>query len=225
MPEEWLYGGRLRFVPGTSRVQTRRYWPELARGQWLLTFTWTREVPDRRARCIGLAVEWAAPPEGAPGTAGEPEEVNSVLLRSLPVAQLLEEENELLVRMSADAVMVQRHYDAGGAYGDRLPDSDPALLDKVRAIWGRPAGGAGRRPAYDVDFYAKVAQVYREAWASRRNPTTAVAESRELGGPRSTSSAAKLVARARRMGLLGPTRKGQAGGVIPFPASHPEDSK
>lgn len=78
---------------------------------------------------------------------------------------------------------------------------------------GRVIGGIqGRRPRKDShgpNHFAEVAEVYRQGMTSDiPAPTTHVATTFSV----SRSTAAKWVTEARRLGLLGPTRAGIAGG-------------
>jgi hypothetical protein len=65
----------------------------------------------------------------------------------------------------------------------------------------------GRPPLYGPEHFAQVADKYREAWAKGDAPTQAVADAFTV----ERSTAAKWVARARGMGLLGEARPGRPG--------------
>src|SRR5207245_2076856 len=72
------------------------------------------------------------------------------------------------------------------------------------------ASGKGRPRQYPDDHLVRVASIYRQAWEAHRPPTKAVAENLHL----SHSAAAKWVAKAREAGLLAPTERGRAGGIL-----------
>ena len=90
---------------------------------------------------------------------------------------------------------------------------------------------SGRR-TYGEEHFRRVAQVYAAAYtdasALRVSPTQTVADyfTRAWGEPVSYTQAAKWVARCREpgRGLLGPTRRGKAGGVLPSAKPNEEDS-
>lgn len=65
----------------------------------------------------------------------------------------------------------------------------------------------GRPPLYGPEHFAKVAEKYMQAWATSDAPTQAVADAFTV----ERSTAAKWVARARGMGLLGEARPGRPG--------------
>lgn len=114
----------------------------------------------------------------------------------------------MLIQKVADETKTLEYWD--GTRWVPTPARPGQALAMATLAWAREPGTRGRPPAYEPAFYARVAEAYSRARAEHRPPTKAVAESRELGGPRSHSAAAKLVARARRMGLLPPTTKGRA---------------
>ena len=73
----------------------------------------------------------------------------------------------------------------------------------------RLRGDKGRRGRYGPDHWAAVARTYLRAYEFGEPPTQAVAEKFSV----SKSTAAKWVAKARKLGLLGETTKGKAGGI------------
>jgi hypothetical protein len=88
-------------------------------------------------------------------------------------------------------------------------DSRDELVERARIYAADKRGGRGRK-GLPVEHYEEVAQVYREEYATaegRPKPTEAVRRHFNVG----KSSAAKKVARARELGLLGPARPGRAG--------------
>jgi hypothetical protein len=88
-------------------------------------------------------------------------------------------------------------------------DSRDELVERARIYAADKRGGRGRK-GLPVEHYEEVARVYREEYATaeeRPTPTKAVRKHFSIG----KSSAAKKVARARELGLLGPARPGRAG--------------
>ena len=111
-------------------------------------------------------------------------EVTTTFLRDLSVPRLLAEACQN-VKLLADS----------------LPDPDAESVAGVKATLEH----RGKR--YPLDHYREVARVYSEAMPDR--PTKAVKEHFGL----TSAAASKQVARCREMGLLGPARRGQAGGA------------
>jgi hypothetical protein len=91
------------------------------------------------------------------------------------------------------------------------PDAPPPT--PVSTDDDRPHG-PGRPPLYPPEHFAEVAQVYSQAYRSHsRNPTLTVSKEFQV----SRSTAAKWVARARKLGFLHGTRQRVAGGVPSAP--------
>lgn len=173
-------------------------WPRRGRAKWAVRLEW--QVVEGRAECVRCHVYPAVEQDphelgllGDPGRVDRserPEPVTTSLLRSLPLGRLVEEGR-------------RQHRDAGAA----LESAGATLTPEQRAAW--KAGGAGRPPEYGPEHFERVADVYSRAWAAAKPPTKAVAA--RWGVEQST--AAKWVARTRRLGLLAPTSRGRAGGV------------
>ena len=64
----------------------------------------------------------------------------------------------------------------------------------------------GRPPMYGPEHFAKVASIYREAYAAGKTPTRVVARRFKT----TEAAAAKWVAKCRTIGLLPPTTRGKA---------------
>lgn len=155
-----------------------------------------------RAECVGIDVRsFGSKKEGTPIDPRPPDTyrpISIALLRSLRATQL------------ADARDAQRDlitYATGlaktGAKARRAAAKQLPLFS--------PAERGGRPPKYGPEHFADVANVYADAHELGRTPTRAVARHFDV----SQTTAAKWVARARELDLLGPTSKGKAGGVDP----------
>ena len=159
--------------------------------------------------CVGFLVEdirQHLAKSGLPDDPSEPAHViTAQLLRTLPIGRLTEE-------------MRREKAEAAGAIADTLLEEgqDEAyahhLQERSRRFKAEAAAG-GRRPMYDREHYCKVANVYYRAWRKGDPPTQAVADYFTV----SYSTAARWVRECRKpqRGLLGPTRRGKAGGVLP----------
>jgi hypothetical protein len=97
---------------------------------------------------------------------------------------------------------------AAGAKADDTARQE--LIEKARRYAQDSRRGRGRK-GLPVEHYVEVADVYRAAHTRGDHPTQAV----QLHFGVSKSTAAKKVARARELDLLGPTKKGIAGEIEP----------
>ena len=176
--------------------RTRRLWPNGRKGPWCVVFSWA--PLNARLECVGVEIR-SYRGEQAHQTElqenADPVPLSASLIRSVPLAGLIEEERPKAVAQSQ--VM------ASLAKGSRFATARVASPKK-------PVRG-GRRRLYGRDHFAAVAKVYADAWQTKSGPTTAVARRWTV----SVSTAAKWVARARQMGLLGATQQGRAGGIMP----------
>jgi hypothetical protein len=175
---------------------------------------WFDELADGRMACTDVRVHSIA--------GGIPHEVTSTLMREIPFGTLIDATRLFRAQSDARAAQAQlslRDSKERRRRGERsivLNLTPPTALVKSieRRLRGQ-AGKPGRPPVRNADFYAKVAQVYSEAYRRSESPTRAVSQARrELGVILSSSAAAKAVRRARSLGFLGPTEKGKAGGAI-----------
>lgn len=116
--------------------------------------------------------------------AGKPTRLNSGVLRSISLGRL---------------------FDADKGLAELLPPSRvrEALVQGTSPSPGRPL-------QYGHDHLVRVASIYREAWTAGGHPTKTVAQRLHM----SRSAAAKWVAKARDAGLLAPTERGRAGGIL-----------
>lgn len=176
-----------RIPDGEHLPATSRLWPDEKTGPWLLTFHW--QVLSGRAECVALDLASALPPDvlaerfadfAALPQAGQP--VTTSLLRSLPLAQLVQEE-----RVKADEIFAEK-------LGDR----------ELGATYKRPAA----MRATTERRLRKTADVYRGAWRRGEPPVKAVAKNLKV----TDAAATKLVSRARSAGFLPPTTPGAPAG-------------
>jgi hypothetical protein len=166
-------------------------WPDTLKGPWSLRFHWA--VIDGRAECIGLGI--------GPADEDHPLPVTRSLVRELPIGKLISEE----LQTYRSLLVALEHGQLPGA----SKAAKAAARELAPAFSERPQRAGGRRPKYDNGHFAEVAKVYGHAYAAGRTPTRAVAKHFSA----SPSAAAKWVARARKMGFLGPTDPGVAGGI------------
>jgi hypothetical protein len=169
-------------LPATSRL-----WPDPDTGPWLLTFHW--QVLSGRAECVALDLASALPPaemsERFDGLAKLPDvgqPVTTSLLRSLPLAQLVQDERE-----KANEVFATK-------LGDR----------ELGATYKRPTA---MRVTTERRL-RRTAEVYRGAWRRGDAPVKAVAKQLKV----TDAAATKLVSRARSAGFLPPTKPGAPAG-------------
>lgn len=185
-------------------------WPDEA-GPWRVVLYWT--VLAERLECVGMQVLPLTYPEAPPGA---PPPFTTTVYRSIPVGRLVEEHR--LEAMRAAQHAWERWAEEAQSPGQarirarrtrRLRDASEQTPERQRR-GGRPA-------LYPPEHYEQVARVYEEAWrqGSTRPTKAVIAWAHEQGHRVSPSAVAKWVARARRMGLLGPTGRGRAGGVAP----------
>ncbi len=169
-------------LPATSRL-----WPDPDAGPWLLTFHW--QVLSGRAECVALDLASSLPPDEMADrfaglaklpNVGQP--VTTSLLRSLPLAQLVQDQREKANELFAAEL------------GDR----------ELGATYKRPA----EMRATTERRLRRTAEVYRGAWRRGEPPVKAVAKQLKV----TDAAATKLVSRARSAGFLPPTRPGAPAG-------------
>ncbi len=128
---------------------------------------------------------------------------------------LMKERDELAALYAKRDAIRSAHREAGPAKIRRMEFDTESFLRLTRqaaASYSPPGQKAGRPAKYSMAQLEMVARTYREAvTCGSRSPTADVAE--RLGFTR--SQAAKLVMRCRHpeIGLLGPTKPRQAGGI------------
>lgn len=188
-------------------------WPDVRRGPWFIAGHWA-EV-DGRPEVVGLELWKGVEPNGVHAASsyrrvkGVPlEGVGASDLKALPVAAILArlwEHQRRQVEAQVDQAEERL------AQGD-LSESHRQMWELVReqeATTQFRGERSSRARRDDEAHFAEVAAIYRQAHQNRRPPTKAVAEEFTV----SHSTATKWVARARGMGLLGPTKPGKAGGI------------
>jgi Family of unknown function (DUF6214) len=119
--------------------------------------------------------------------------IDATFVRRLKVAALIDHAREALLREGA---------------GGPAPDSEQ-MLQVAEAAFARTAT---RRTRRGPDYFVRVAQVYTKALDHGKHPTKAV--EKECGV--SYSRAAKLVSRARELGLLTGTSPGRPSGTTHY---------
>jgi hypothetical protein len=184
----------------------RRRWPDETKGPWEIVLAFV-QLPDGSEPCVGVSIRWVDPRR----TRTHPIEVSTTLVRSIPIGTLIDERRRSL----AESIARKQHVEGWARTrrrGERLASLAPPAeaVEVVRQQLEGRRGKPGRPPTRNAKFYAKVAQVYGEAYVGGQNPTQAVA----AAIPLSRSGAGKAVYRARQLGLLGPAPdKGKAGGL------------
>jgi hypothetical protein len=200
-------------------------WPN-GDGPWKVTPVFTPQ--DGRLHCVAISVAWA--PGGAEDpwradTEPIPSEPVASVLRHLPTASLIERSLtsvDLIENLDAAAAhLVRKEHQRREREQEsriRRQDRERRLLEQVEELQQRllkseaaaesqPPTRPGRRPK-PMTHYRKVAELYRHAVAEKHPaPRKKVAE--ELGVHAMT--VARDLMRARKLGILGPARRGQAG--------------
>lgn len=167
-------------------------WPDPDDGPLYVEVRW--RMLGGRWECVGLSIEFA------PGVPERP--LTTTDVRSLAMTELLRRAAE---ELQTDLFCTYRYPDHLTKDGGRFGRFVDGLIDA--ADTPRKPG----RPPLPLEKLEKVARVYREAFAERKPPTIAVAKKFVIGH----STAATWVSKCRAAGLLGPTTKGQAGGIEP----------
>jgi hypothetical protein len=188
---------------------TPRLWKDPKRGPWAIRLAWIR-LEDGREWCVGLQMQWADPqqPESQ-------EEISSTLLRSVPLGTMIARQRRSKAAYLAHSQLMTTWLKQGAE--GRSPDATDDQVEEARLRLEGRRGRPGRPPTRRVEFYATVAAIYADAYARGENPTLAVAQGyKRLRVKLSRSAAAKAVAKTRRLGLLGPTERGKAGGTLPI---------
>lgn len=187
------------------------------------TFIWPLDAPPEeqhwrvtlrlalvrgRAELVGLEVRGYREEgldDDLPTLDQDPPVVTAELIRSIPVGRLVDDARagrsrglriDAALEQAAETGMLRRLEP-----GEPLPEHLQRLAEAYQAGPRR-----GRPPEYGPEHFAEVARVYAAAWRLGRAPTRAVAERWTV----SKATAAKWVARARRLGLLPKTSRGRA---------------
>lgn len=174
-------------------------WPDPRRGPWVLRFHFASV--NGRAECVGLDVrsfDFKEEESIAPRPPDAYKPVSIALLRSLRATQLAEARAVQRDLLAYTADLSKAGAKARRAAAQQIPLFSPGEL-------------GGRPPKYGPEHFEKVANVYADALGRGRTPTRAVARHFDV----SQTTAAKWVAKARELDLLGPTTKGKAGGIDP----------
>lgn len=178
-------------MPKTKTVeQTSFRWPDRRRGPWAIQLTWGQV--EGRVECVGFHV----------GSVGRRQPVTSTVLRSIPLASLIEEKRAARSKWLRDNVTTEQKARQRREFAETVR----SLGIKYREV---PAKRRGGRPRIEPEKLAEVAEVYDDAFQRGDSaPTRAVANHFDM--PYSTAS--KWVMRAREMDLLARTEKRQARG-------------
>lgn len=193
-------------------------WPDKIRGPWSLVFHW--KDLDGRFECVGVEVWRGMEPHLEPriDDAGattharryrsipgvSPEAVPaSKISREIPFGSLIDSAREALSDAFRNVAEAARDSGMTGP-ADRLKNMAEKFEPETERSPGRPV-------FWDRAKLQEVAAVYIHAWMRNHAPRKAVADHFHV----SPSAAAKLVARARKEGLLGETKRGRGGGILP----------
>ncbi|MDQ6876274.1 MAG: hypothetical protein M3082_00975 [Candidatus Dormibacteraeota bacterium] len=191
----------------TAATNGRR-WPDEKKGPWEIVFSYTL-LEDGSELCTGISIQWIGPNRAHI----RPDELSSSKIRSMRIGSKIAEYR----RSAAQSIARKQHIERWARTrrrGEHLASLAPPAeaVDAVRRQLEGRRGKAGRPAVRSADFYAKVAQIYSEAYLRGQNPTQAVA----VKIPLSRSGAGKAVYRARKLGLLGPAPgKRTPGGIEP----------
>jgi hypothetical protein len=193
-------------------------WPDAKRGPWYVRANWV-EI-DGRPECAGLNI-WKGARQDPRNIVGylelprtTPAPIGAAELRTLPIGTIINTLRQQAAQL--DAIHQKQTADAFVAnpkWARAAPDTKKALLAPVSTEWDKPRRGRPRD--YGDEHFAEVARVYVDAWqgSAAQSPTQAVAD--HFGAGVTRSAAAKWVARARAMGMLGPALRGRAGVAAP----------
>jgi hypothetical protein len=164
----------------------------LTGGGLQIWFEW--EEVEGRLECVGVRI--------TPDRGGATRRViTTSLMREISWSALIEKKKEVNLRRAHKWAETKK-------IGISEIPVDPELIAEARKMvpaWESSLLGSrrGRPRELNPDDFARVAQVYTDAYRAGLPPTKAVAEKFNL----SRSGAAKRVARARRDGLLPKTRQ------------------
>lgn len=172
-----------------------RLWPDPDTGPWAVTLEWA-EI-DGRVECVGVTMR-SFSPDGTVDLTDLPtledtrEVMTAALWRSVPIGSLINEKRR----------SVAEFWEPGGRMAQHgLAEVHEGEGEGVAAMW-RPGRPKRRK---DPDHFEMVADIYRAAARAGLPPTKTV---QERLGPVSHSTAAKWVAKCRKLGLLPETSRG-----------------
>ena len=187
-------------------------WPDPDSGPWRLYLDW--RVIDGRQEVVGITlssvrddeVGWRNPPEWA-AVEPTPIPLKPAVLRRIAGADAGEGRTfrELVAetrRSLADEFLPW--------WAALEPDRLKELTDRVLVLKAKEQTRRGRKPL-DPEKLMEAAGVYEAALLRGEHPTQAVADHFVM----SRDTAAAWVSKARRLGFLGPTTRGRAGGIRP----------
>ncbi|MFA5890412.1 MAG: hypothetical protein WDA27_05620 [Actinomycetota bacterium] len=174
-------------------LSPRIQFTEFAYKGWRIKLTF--DQVGSSMECVGVEIMGYA--FGADPRARQSKVLTATALRSIPLAKLIKERRGRVVGLFRAGL------DNEDADWRARTEGELERWESTRSV--------GRPPEYGADHWRKVAQTYREAFRRGDHPTKAVAARFHL----SHSAATKHVARTRALGLLGPTKKGKAGGLEP----------
>jgi len=161
-------------------------WPSGNASEWEITFEW--EIVEGRPEPVGIHVV----------SVGRDRAVTATLMRSIPIATLAS-------KRRAKAKSIRQ---AKTKAAQKITDLAKVLALQEREVIQLRGGGRPGRPATPIEDLAEVAKTYRLAYLEGRPPTQAVVDWHQI----THRTAAKRVARCRKLGLLGPAPgRGQAG--------------
>lgn len=174
-------------------------WPDPTHGPWAATVHW-REI-DGRLECIGLNIWHGTTVGGDSMPDRTPTPITATNLREARLHDLLAAGRRKFVE---ERLQITRQAPA------HAPAEGRGLIVADRRRVKRAAPGLKMgRPSYSMDHWERVAAFYREAYLTSPNPTADVA----LEFSVNHSTAAKWVARCRKLQLLPKTTQGKSKAV------------
>lgn len=187
--------GTLQPVTDDSKfVRNEFLWPDVKKGPYLVAVT--LDSVDGRLEVVGVEM-WGREPvtdkwmNRFPGESAEV--ITSTALR-LPLDRIA---NRVLEQIRSTASFIAHK-------PDRFSQGQRENWQSLSALRG--AQDPGRPPLYNDEHWTAVAQTYTEAVAKHAKPTMAVAQRFNV----SKSTAAKWVAKCRKLDLLPPTSRGKS---------------
>jgi hypothetical protein len=178
-------------------------WPDPTTGPFRFYPYWA--IIDGRQELVGIELSSVQSDDGwknPPGWTPTPTRLTADTLRKLTDGR--EKSLTAIVEDTKEALVSFVEW-----WATREPDRIRELDDQVKALKEGQRKTRGAPAKWGPEHYAAVAVIYEDAHRNSLKPTKAVAGHWGV----SSSTAANWVAKARKLGLLGETTKGKAGGI------------